>query len=119
MTTFGSRLRDLRIRKGINQKELSELLKISKSAVSMYERDEREPSFELLERIADFFEVSLDYLIRGEDYHSKAEELLHDPETQVAARDGEMTEERALEALKWILEREEGRKPGQRQKRRK
>lgn len=66
MGTFGQRLRDLRNSRGISQNELSKHIGVSKSSVNMYERDEREPGFETLEAIADFFNVNMDYLLGRE-----------------------------------------------------
>lgn len=63
MGTFGQRLRELRKQRGISQNELSKHIGVSKSSVNMYERDEREPGFETLEAIADFFNVNMDYLL--------------------------------------------------------
>ena len=68
MGTFGQRLKDLRNTRGISQNELSKHIGVSKSSVNMYERDEREPGFETLEAIADFFNVNMDYLL-GRDPH--------------------------------------------------
>lgn len=65
MSTFGSRLREQRNKKKLTQEQLGDLFKISESAVGMYERDQREPPFDLLEKFAEFFEVSIDYLISG------------------------------------------------------
>lgn len=76
MATFGSRLREQRNKKSLTQKELGDLLKISESAVGMYERNEREPSFELLNKIADFFEVSIDYLLSGKTKDDKRNQNL-------------------------------------------
>ena len=59
---FPRRLQRLRERRRISRRVLSELCGLSKSAVSRYERGERVPSITNAERIADFFEVSLDYL---------------------------------------------------------
>ena len=42
--------------------EIAKYLKISKSLVSMYERNQRKPSFEILEGIADFFNVDMNTL---------------------------------------------------------
>jgi transcriptional regulator with XRE-family HTH domain len=42
--------------------EFSKFIGISKSSVNMYERGEREPNLETLEKIADFFAVDMDYL---------------------------------------------------------
>lgn len=66
MGTFGQRLRELRNQRGISQNELSKYIGVSKSSVNMYERDEREPGFETLEAIADFFNVNMDYLLGRE-----------------------------------------------------
>ncbi|WP_256972541.1 helix-turn-helix domain-containing protein [Saccharibacillus sp. O23] len=63
MATFGSRLKLLRSEKRLTQKDFAKLMNISESAVGMYERDEREPSFKILNQIADYFGVSYDYLL--------------------------------------------------------
>lgn len=79
MNTFGNRLKTLRKEKGYTQQDLSDILKITKSTVSMYENDNREPEFEKLEEIADLFNVNLDYLLGRSnqrnvfDYTSKLE----------------------------------------------
>ncbi|MED1603016.1 helix-turn-helix transcriptional regulator [Alkalihalophilus marmarensis] len=64
--SFGKRLKQLRMQKKLTQKELSNILKISESAVGMYEREEREPSFEVVRKLAAYFDVSTDELILGE-----------------------------------------------------
>ena len=60
--TFGQTLCKLRTSHNITQAELSKYLKISKSLISMYESDKRKPSFEILEGIADFFNVDMNTL---------------------------------------------------------
>ncbi|MEG2050927.1 MAG: helix-turn-helix transcriptional regulator [Oscillospiraceae bacterium] len=60
--SFASVLKKLRESKGINQKELAQQLGLSKSAISMYEGGYREPDFETLEVIADYFNVDMNYL---------------------------------------------------------
>ena len=62
MATFKERLKALRTEKGWSQQRLADELEISKSSVNMYERGEREPSFETMEAIADIFNVDMDYL---------------------------------------------------------
>lgn len=71
MSTFGSRLRSLRSQRGLTQKDFSKLLQLSESAIGMYERDQREPSLELVRRMADFFEVSIDYILGRDHYVSE------------------------------------------------
>ena len=63
---ISERLKELRVKKGYSQAELADKLHISKSTISMIEAGSRKPSYELMEVLADFFNVSLDYL-RGED----------------------------------------------------
>lgn len=63
MVLFGRTLRKLRVDMGISQNELSKFIGISKSSINMYERGEREPNFETLETIADFFNVDMDNLL--------------------------------------------------------
>lgn len=63
MKIFGKRLRNLRKNKKLTLRELGEKLNTSFSLLAMYERGERDPSVDKLELIADFFNVSTDYLL--------------------------------------------------------
>ncbi len=62
---MGVRLAALRKAAGLNQTQLAQILKISNSTVGMYEQGRREPSLETLTAIADFFGVSIDFLVTG------------------------------------------------------
>lgn len=64
---FKERLKDLRTSKGLSQRELGKRLGITNSAISMYERGEREPDYETLEAIADLFNVDIAYLLGKDD----------------------------------------------------
>ena len=66
MNNFSDVFKYLRIRDGLSQRELAKKLKISPSAVGMYESGQRFPSREAEEQIADFFNVTIDFL-RGKD----------------------------------------------------
>lgn len=63
MGQFQNILKALRTSKGITQNELATQLKISRSTIGMYENGAREPDFETLELIADYFNVDIDYLL--------------------------------------------------------
>lgn len=63
---FSSNLAYFRKRANLTQRELAKELDISQSALAMYERGLREPSFEQLEAIADYFNVNMSTLL-GED----------------------------------------------------
>ena len=60
---FGTRLKELRIQAGLTQKQLGELIGVTKSVVSFYELRERTPSPEVLIKLAAVFHVSSDYLL--------------------------------------------------------
>ncbi|MBN3405755.1 XRE family transcriptional regulator [Clostridium botulinum] len=60
---FGDRLRELREEKQLTQEEFGKLLNVSRQAISSYEKGENEPTIDALVKIANIFNVSLDYLL--------------------------------------------------------
>ena len=63
MGDFSNIFRKIREQSGLTQQQLADKLGISRSAVGMYEKGEREPNFETLELIADTFNVDMYYLL--------------------------------------------------------
>ena len=68
---FPKRLQQLREQKGINRKTLSELCGLSKNTIARYERGERVPKLDDAEAIADFFDVSLDFLCGRKNFETE------------------------------------------------
>ena len=64
---FSIALKELRENKKLSQKQLAADLHISQSTVGMWESGKREPNFEMLTKLADYFNVSTDYLIGNSD----------------------------------------------------
>ena len=62
MAQLSDMLTYLRKRKGLSQQELANTLKISRSAIGMYETGKREPDLETLEVFADFYNVDMNTL---------------------------------------------------------
>lgn len=62
---LGARIALLRKQSGLSQRSLAAALKVSPSAVGMYEQDRRTPSAELLIEMARLFDVSTDFLLTG------------------------------------------------------
>lgn len=60
---FANRLQELRENSFISRKDLAAALNISVSALGMYERGQREPNIDMLVKIADYFDVSVDFLL--------------------------------------------------------
>ncbi|HBG7258628.1 helix-turn-helix domain-containing protein [Clostridioides difficile] len=69
MATFGERFKFLRTEMNLTQDELVEkfnkvyLTSFNKSTISQYENNKRKPEINILENWADFFDVSIDYLL--------------------------------------------------------
>ncbi|MCL2637197.1 MAG: helix-turn-helix domain-containing protein [Oscillospiraceae bacterium] len=61
MVDFGEKLRKLRTDKGLSQEKLANRLVVTKSMISAYENSVRLPSYDVLIKIALFFNVSMDY----------------------------------------------------------
>lgn len=91
--TFGKRLAQLRSRVKISQYELAARLQLTRGQIANYEQGTREPDFHTVQLLADFFNVTVDYLVRGEDA-GKQTASVDAPEEQ--------------EFLKWIREKVSG-----------
>lgn len=74
MDGFGERLRRLRKERDITQNDLADHIGVVPSAIGKYERvDNSYPSIDALIKIAEFFDVSIDYLLRGVEHTHKVE----------------------------------------------
>lgn len=92
MGNFADRFKLLRTSRRLTQDEIARKLKMSKSAISMYENGKRVPDLETMETIADIFNVSIGYLTGSEDRSTyyldpdvaeKAQEIYEDPNTRI------------------------------------
>lgn len=79
-------LRRLRREKGISMKELGKKIGVAESTISQYETGKREPDFETLLKLGEFFNVSVDYLLRGEQYHEKMPALTAKDERDISKK---------------------------------
>ena len=103
MKICGERLRALRESMHLSQMKVAKMFGIGQSAVVRYEKSEAEPPFELLLRMADFYDVSMDYLFgrtdnpQGKLYECKSKggyspemaefiEMCFDPKSPLNAR---------------------------------
>nr|MBO2495053.1 XRE family transcriptional regulator [Clostridia bacterium] len=64
---IGRKIKELRLKKGITQEELAKVLGVTTSMVGMYETGARKPSYEVLNKIARYFNVTTDYLLGLEE----------------------------------------------------
>lgn len=108
-----NRLKKLRKEAGLTQKQLADKLNISPSTVAMYESGKRTPDPKVVVTIAEFFNVSTDYLLRTKQnpltqehltntYSQIAEDLGED--IQVMFHDITSFDEEELDKLKFAIE---------------
>ncbi len=65
---FGQKLKELRVDANLSQRKLGEILGVCNQTVSFWENGSREPDLNTLLVIANFFEVSTDFLLGLKDY---------------------------------------------------
>lgn len=64
---YADRLRELRIEKGLLQKDVAEYISVTRTAYNKYEVAENEPSISSLIKLAELYDVSIDYIIGKQD----------------------------------------------------
>ena len=84
MTSFGDRLQFLIKSNGITQKDLADTLNVKRGSVSNWVTNRRFPDAETLIKIADYFHVTIDFLLRGDDeYLNKEKSTFGNPSKEV------------------------------------
>ncbi|EGP5223793.1 helix-turn-helix domain-containing protein [Enterococcus faecium] len=100
---FSDKLKELRKNKGIKQSDLAKALYLRQSSISDYENNRSTPNPDTLKKIAEYFNVSADYLLdiapKGKDkldyaLESAIEELKNE-DTLLFMKDGDIDEETA------------------------
>jgi len=64
-------LKIIRKEKNLNQQKVAIDLNISREALSHYENGKREPSLDMLIKMSDYFNVSIDFLITGKEFKKR------------------------------------------------
>lgn len=75
MATFPERMKALRKEKDITLEELSEILGTTKATLSRYENNLRIPNVDFIDELANFFNVSTDYLLGRTDIKNQSEKI--------------------------------------------
>ena len=63
MPTLGTRIKELRKEKGMTQQHLADVMSVTKGTVSVWERDQKRPTFEKLEALCSLFAVQMTFLL--------------------------------------------------------
>lgn len=88
MKIVAERIRSLRESAKLSQVKMGEIVGAKQSSINRYEQDQTSPSYEILVRYADFFDVSLDYILgrtddpQGKLYECKTKFEESDPEME-------------------------------------
>ena len=109
MPSFSDVIKDLRKQNNMTQAELADALtrigedKITRSAIGMWESGQRKPKYEILETIADYFNVDMDYLLGRFD--GKKSTPTHEPDlpeiTLIARAGKKMSPDQRDLMLRW------------------
>lgn len=67
MMTFSERIIELKTSRNLLQKDIAAGINLSLRAYQRYEKEEQQPTLPVLVRLADYFDVSLDYLVGRSD----------------------------------------------------
>ncbi len=74
--TFGQRLKYLRVKNNLTQKEVSEKMDVAFQTVSKWESDINEPDIESIKQLASIFNCSIDYLFNTDSEKNKEEKSI-------------------------------------------
>lgn len=96
---LANRLEELRTEIKMTKKEIADFLKIDQSTYGKYELGKREPDFATISKLADFFNVSVDYLLGRTDIKNP-----YEPETIAAHHDGDEWTDEELEDIEKFKE---------------
>mgnify|MGYP001302553787 CR=1 FL=1 len=107
--TFGERLKKARIKKGLKQKDIADHLtkineKVNHSTVSNWERDIFSPDPETIKLLAQYLEVSTDYLLGNDQEYVDILEALRSPYPPYPVIDGVLVDQDTAELLCYQLE---------------
>jgi len=64
-------LKSIRKQKNLNQLKVAMDLNISREALSHYETGRRNPDIEMLRKLSEYFNVSIDFLVNGKEFESR------------------------------------------------
>ncbi|MDN5387405.1 MULTISPECIES: HTH-type transcriptional regulator Xre [Bacillus] len=114
---LGGRLKSLRGKR--TQEEVAKQIGVSRARYSHYENGRSEPDYETLKKLADYYKVTIDYLLTGMEKKKPIEDDIADPDLQIAYRDMQEfspeSRQQAIEFIQYLKEKEKKRKPGDKQ----
>ena len=103
--TTGEIIAKLRNKNKISQSALANDLHIGQSTLAMYEKNKRKPSLEMLSAIADYFNVTTDYLLgRPEKQTESRQQTISEAIDTAMANDGKELDQHDKDVIKSLIE---------------
>lgn len=100
---LGYRIKELRKKNNITQKQLADLLQVSQQSVGSWEVDRAEPNSEILKQLSKIFEVTVDYLLGNESASELDNRNYAKRINNIAAHiDNDITDDEMKEILSFI-----------------
>lgn len=106
----GQRIRDLRKEKRLSQTELADVVHVSQQTITAWENDKAEPSSSAIAALADYFDVTTDYLLGRDEQNDKGNNIdlsgisKLGTEEKIFSYEGKEIPKKDLELIRRILE---------------
>ena len=89
MFNFGEHLKEIRVSRNLTQKQLAMMVGSTERGIQRYESGERKPNFDTATKVADFFDVTVDYLLGNSDVRNPKTTIPTDDDIKFALFGGE------------------------------
>ncbi|MGN9864670.1 helix-turn-helix domain-containing protein [Bacillus swezeyi] len=99
---YADRLKFLREKAGLTQKFVAQKIGVKNNTLSSYESGKRQPDYETTKKLADLYDVSIDFLLTGKEHENSSDDMwkeLLNPKTQVLFKDLKDAPEEKIDEL--------------------
>ncbi|QEO08484.1 helix-turn-helix transcriptional regulator [Bacillus paralicheniformis] len=99
---YADRLKYLRQKAGFTQKFVAQKIGVKNNTLSSYESGKRQPDYETTKKLADLYDVSIDFLLTGKEHEGSSDDMwkeLLNPKTQVLFKDLKDAPEEKIDEL--------------------
>lgn len=95
-------LRELRTKKGVYQKDVAKYLGVDRTTYVKYERGDSEPSIDIIKKLANYFDVTVDFLVGEEKKVNTLDEQLSGIEFALYGEIHDLTDDEKQDILSYV-----------------
>lgn len=95
-------LRELRTKKGVYQKDVAKYLGVDRTTYVKYERGDSEPSIDIIKKLANYFDVTVDFLVGEEKKANTLDEQLSGIEFALYGEIHDLTDDEKQDILSYV-----------------